>query len=282
MSDEPDLGQTRTLLRRFDLGPLPELDLDEVMRRGRRRRRSIAASRVAAVVAVAVVVGVGFATLHGRSESTPSPVSTVNPTPSPSTAAERVTAVMNAVNTATSVHVLAQFPQGSSLDVVVTQHGALGTLTYKGKTYTYLAVGGGVDFAVYIKGDGFDDYGMLTPAQVATMHGRWVDVTQQGGGPGPFMNLAMLSQWFYPSHGNTTTLGQTKSIDGTSTIAMVNGGMDTTPPTTYVEINAPYRPVLVQYPSDSWTFSQWNAPAPTLPAAPAPADVYNPTNPTQP
>ena len=278
MSDDTDLAGARTVLREFDLGPLPPLDLDDVVRRGHRRRRAAAVQRVAAVVAVVLVAGAGFATVHTRLQGTPTPVSTVTPTPtptpSPSTASERVTAVMNAVASADSVHVVARlFPGGEcTLDVVVTKAGAIGTLTYRGKTAQYLGVGG----ALYMKGDALSS-GILPiqDKQIAAAHGRWLLMTSLG--PSTFMNLTELSKSFYPPHGTTPALGQTRTIDGTPTIALTDqgGSVDVQ----YVEVDAPYRPVLVETPNHvlGFTFSNWDAPAPSLPLAPAPADVYDPS-----
>ena len=273
MSDVPDLAETRAVLREFDLGPLPALDLDEVVRRGHRRRRTAAVQRSAAVVVVVLVASAGFAAAHAHSTHTPPPVSTVSPTPSPSpsptTAAERVLAVMNAVTAADSVHVVAGLAGGSTLDVVVTKDGAQGTLTHQGKTYTYLGVGG----ALYIKGEAFDAFGLLSPTQVAAERGRWVLMTT--GPLNMFMNLTTLGQWFYPQNGTALTLGQTTTINGTPAIALVN---NVNPDVAYVEVDAPYLPVLVEDAThvNHWVFSQWNASAPGLPSAPAPADVYNP------
>jgi hypothetical protein len=275
MNDETDLTGTRALLRDFDLGPLPPLDLDDVVRRGHRRRRAAGAQRIAVVAAVVLVVAAGFANLHTRFHAAPPPVSTVTPTPSPSTAAERVTAVMNAVATAESVHVVARISGGSTLDVVVTKAGAIGTWTYQGKTAEYL----GVDGALYMKGDALSGSVLLAlpiqDSQVAAGHGRWFRMTSMG--PSTFMNLTELSRWFYPPHGSTATLGQTRTIDGTPTIALTEPGFREF--NQYVELDSPYRPVLVETPNQvfGWAFSDWDATAPILPPAPDPADVYDPS-----
>jgi hypothetical protein len=271
MSDGPELEEARAVVRRFDVGPLPPLDLDEVMRRGLRRRRAAAVQRVALVAVLVVVAAAGLATVHARGQHTPSPVSTTSPTPtpSPSTMAGRVLAVMDAITATDSVHVVVRRTDGTTLDVVVTKDGAQGTLTYRGNTYTYLGAGG----ALYIKGDGFDAFGILNPTQVAAAHGRWFLATQTGP-YNDFMNLKILADWFYPQAGVLPTLGQPKTINGTSTFELVNS---VNPYHEYVEANPPYRPVLVQSATEQWTFSDWNARAPT-PSAPAPADVYNPQN----
>jgi hypothetical protein len=96
-------------------------------------------------------------------------------------------------------------------------------------------------------------------------------------GPNTFMNLTELSRWFYPPHGTTPALGQTRTIEGVPTIALTDQGGRTQ--VQYVEVDAPYRPVLVETPDHvlGTTFSDWDAPAPSLSAAPAPADVYDPS-----
>lgn len=279
MNDETDLAGARALLREFDLGPLPPLDLDDVVRRGHRQRRIVAVQVIAAAVAVVLVAGAGFATLHTRFHAAPPPVSTIvpTPTPSPSTAAEQVTAVMNAVAAAKSVHVVARLGRGVTLDVVVTQDGALGTWTYEGKIAEYL----GVDGALYMKGDALSGSDLvnvlpLQEPQVAANRGKWFRMTTFG--PSEFMNLTYLSKTFYPPHGTTATRGATRTIDGTLTVALTDPGNGQRA-TQYVEVEAPYRPVLVETPDHlvSWTFADWNAPAPALPAAPDPADVYDPS-----
>lgn len=279
MSDETELAGARTVLREFDLGPLPPLDLEEVVRRGHRRRRAATVQRVAAVVVVVLVAGVGAAAVRANVHGTPAPSSTLTavptPTSSPSTAAERVTAAMNAVAAAKSVHVVARwFPGGQSvLDVVVTKEGATGTLTYQGRTAQYL----GVDGALYMRGDALSSSVIppLQDAQVAAANGRWLLMTTMG--PSTYMNLTELSKWFYPPHGTTPVLGETRTIDGTPTIALTDQGgrIDVQ----YLEVDAPYRPVLVETPDHvlGFTLSDWDAPAPSLPSAPAAAEVYDPS-----
>jgi hypothetical protein len=279
MSDGPDLEEARVVVRKFDLGPLPTLDLDEVMRRGLRRRRGAVAVRFAVAAVMVAVAAAGFATVHARGQHTPSPVSTVSPTPtpSPSTMAGRVLAVMDAITAADSVHVVVRGTDGTTLDVVVTKHGAQGTLTYRGNTYTYFGAGG----ALYIKGkEGFNGFGVLNATQVAAERGRWVLATQIPAF-NDFMNLKILADWFYPEAGVLPTLGQPKTINGTSTFTLVNSVNSVNPYHEYIEVNPPYRPVLVEAATEQWTFSDWNAhaPTPSAPApAPAPADVYNPQN----
>ncbi len=274
MSDETDLLEARAMLHDFDLGPLPPLDLDQVIRRGHRRRQAVAIQLCAAVVVAVAAVGAGIVTVHGRLAHTPPPAATVTPTPTPSptTADQRVTAVMNAMTAADSVHVVAQLGRGITLDVVVTQAGAEGTLTERGKSAIYLGVGD----ALYIKntkGDLLTD--LFPPAGAA--HGRWALMT--GGTGSPWMNLAILRDSLYPSTGMTVTLGQTRTINGIPTIGIVShGGGQIGERVEYVEMDAPYLPVLLESADhlSSWTLSDWNAPAPSLPAAPAPADVYRP------
>jgi hypothetical protein len=279
MSDETELAGTRTVLQEFDLGPLPALDLDDVVRRGHRRRRVAVVQRVTAAVVVALVAGVGIATVRASVHGTPSPTSTLTPaptpTPSPSTAAERVSSVMNAVATASSVHVVAQLAAvdgPSTLDVVVTKDGAIGTLTHQGRTAQYLGVGG----ALYMRGDGLTGYPPLGPDQLAAANGRWLLMTSLG--PSTYMNLTDLSRSFYPPHGTTPILGATRTIDGTAAIAVTEPQMGSRF-VQYLEVDAPYRPVLIETTNHvlATTFSDWDAPAPAIPSAPDAADVYDPS-----
>ena len=273
-----ELAGARTLLHGFDLGPLPALDLDDVVRRGHRRRRAAAVQRVAAVVVLVLVAGVGLASVHAHLQGTPAAVTTTSPsptpTPSPSTAAERVAAAMNAVASADSVHIVAQLggPNGGSmLDVVVTKNGAVGTFTHQAKTAEYLGVNG----ALYMRGDALADYPTLSPSQLAAVHGRWILMTTLG--QSTWMNLTELSKWFYPPHATTPTLGATKTLDGSRVLALTDQGgrIDVQ----WVQVDAPYRPVRVETPDHilEWTLTDWNAPPPTIPPAPTPAEVYDPS-----
>ncbi len=166
---------------------------------------------------------------------------------------------------------------GSTLDVVVTQDGAHGTLTHDGKTSEYLGVNGaqGPNGALYVKPDALGG-NYLSADQVTKAHGRWVLMT--GTSPlNKYMNLLALSQTFYPSHGTTLSLGETKTIDGISTVALRSNleGAGVV----YVEVGAPFRPVLGESANHlvHETFSDWDAPAPKLPSAPSAADVYEPS-----
>jgi hypothetical protein len=270
MSDETDLLEARAMLHDFDLGPLPPLDLDQVIHRGHRHRQVVAIQVCAAVVVAVAAVGAGIVTVHGRLAHTPPPAATVTPTPSPTTATARVTAAMNAMTAADSVHVVAQLGRGITLDVVVTQAGAVGTLTEPGKSATYLGVGD----ALYIKntkGDLLAD--VFLPA--AGSHGRWTLLTGAGS-VNTCMNLSILRDFLYPPYGTAATLGQRKTVNGVPTIGIVDAGAHEF--VEYVEVDPPYRPVLLETPDHltSWTLSDWNAPTPSLPAAPDPAILYRP------
>jgi hypothetical protein len=180
---------------------------------------------------------------------------------------------MASVADAKSVHVETRFG-GATLDVVVTNAGAHGTLTYQGKTSEYLGVDGakGPNGALYVKPDALGGL-VLSDDQVTAAHGRWVVMT--GTSPlNHYMNLLALSQSFYPSHGTTFRLGPTKTINGVPTIALqsdVEGA-----PSLYVEVVSPYHPVRTESAAHvvGTTYSDWDAPAPRLPAAPAASDVY--------
>ena len=96
-------------------------------------------------------------------------------------------------------------------------------------------------------------------------------------GPNTYMNLTELSRWFYPPHGTTPRLGQTRTIEGTPTIALTDQGGRTRCSTS--RWTRPTDRCSSRRPTTSWasTFSDWDAPAPSLPSAPAPADVYDPS-----
>jgi hypothetical protein len=91
VTETREFDEVRARLQRFDLGPLPDIDLDDVVRRGHSHRRRAFAERVLAVAAVAaLIVGVAVAVPHlGREPEppvvvSPTPTSTGAPTPTPS------------------------------------------------------------------------------------------------------------------------------------------------------------------------------------------------------
>jgi hypothetical protein len=127
---------------------------------------------------------------------------------------------------------------------------------------------------VYVKADALAG-SFLSAEQVSKAHGRWVLAT--GVAPlNRYMNLLALSQSFYPSHGVTQSLGRTRTINGVPTIAIVSDVEESG--ALYVEVGPPYRPVFSESARHvlHGTFSDWDAPAPTIPSAPAAADVYKP------
>jgi hypothetical protein len=88
-----DDSQARARLREFDLGPLPELDLDDLIRRGHRHRRMRFVDRALAAAAVVLLVAgavFGLTRLTGHRDPdvvAPSPTPTATaPTPPPSPA----------------------------------------------------------------------------------------------------------------------------------------------------------------------------------------------------
>jgi hypothetical protein len=111
---EPSERDVRALLAGLDAGPLPELDVDAIMRGGRRYRRRQAAYRaVVSLVVVAVAVGVvtGVARLSAgpapRPVTSPTPTSSPGPTGSPSpsgSATPTVTASFTATGSMSSAH----------------------------------------------------------------------------------------------------------------------------------------------------------------------------------
>ncbi len=283
MSDAPDLLQARAVLHEFDLGPLKPLDVDDVIRRGHRRRRAAFVQAAAAALVVVLAVTGGIAAVQSRVGNTPSPATgttdspTSAPSPSDSPTTETVPAavIMASVADSQSVHVVTRIG-GATLDVVVTKAGAHGTLTYQGKTSEYLGVDGakGPNGALYVEPDALSG-NYLSADQVTKAQGRWVLMT--GVSPlNHFMNILALSQSFYPSHGTSLRLGPTKTINGVQTIALqsdVEGA-----PALYVEIVSPYHPVRTETVAHvvGTTYSDWDAPAPELPSAPAASDVYKP------
>lgn len=88
---DPDVDRASAYFRTFDLGPLPDLDLDAVVRGGHRRRRLIAVDRALALAAVVVLLagaGVVLSRASGPTGPTvtapPGPASTSAPAPSSS------------------------------------------------------------------------------------------------------------------------------------------------------------------------------------------------------
>jgi hypothetical protein len=271
MTDEPDLKQSRALLHEFDLGPLAPLDLDAVIRRGRRRRRNRAAGPwVAGAAAVAILAGAGVATGHLGRSTTPSSVPSVSPTPTPAppTAAGLLAAATTATMTATGVHVTADLGGGAILDVVVTQTSAQGTLARGGKTSAYVAVGD----AVYIKGDALGG-SVVQDSQIAAARGRWFLMTAYAP-LNDFRNLRALAASFTPNAAPAPGMGEMRDIDGSTAVALVQTNVNTI----FVALAAPHLPALLYDNAGAgWAFSGWNATAPIAPVAPDPADVYDPS-----
>jgi hypothetical protein len=89
-----DDSQARTRLREFDLGPMPELDLDDLIRRGHRHRRMRFVDRALAAAAVVLLVAgavFGLTRLTGHRDPdvvapSPTPTATAPTTPPPSPA----------------------------------------------------------------------------------------------------------------------------------------------------------------------------------------------------
>jgi hypothetical protein len=275
MTDEAPENQARSLLREFDLGPLPDLDLDELIRRGHRARRIRTLDRWATVAIVAVVCA-GTVVVTGQlgQHRSSSPVTHLGPTPSPTasptTAAERQANATASILTAVSVHVHRVFDSLTTLDVVVTQTGAVGTLTHAGKSSPYL----GVNDALYVKGDALVGF-LVQDTQFSAAHGRWMLMTSYAP-LNNYRNLKALAQSLStPSGTPPPTLGHTQSIQGTTTIGLVN----TAGATMYVDVTAPYVPYLVtnQNGTPVETLSNWNATAPRIPPAPTPPQVYDPS-----
>jgi hypothetical protein len=275
MTDDAPETQAQSLLREFDLGPLPDLDLDELIRRGHRARRIRTVDRLAAVVAIVAVVcgGAVVVTRQLEQHRASPPVTHLGPTPtttaSPTTAAEREATAKAAILTAVSVHVHFVFDIFTTLDVVVTQTGAVGTLTHSGKSSPYL----GVNDALYVKGDALVGF-LLQDAQFTAANGRWMLMTNYAP-LNSYRNLKALAQSLSTPYGTRPpTLGHTQNIQGTATIGLVN----TAGATMYVAISAPYVPYLVtnQNGTPVETLSNWNATAPPIAAAPAPTQVYDP------
>jgi hypothetical protein len=279
MTDDADLTWTRTLLQEFDLGPLPELDFDEVVRRGHRARRiRVTEQLVAAAAAVAVVAVVGVAAIHGNEHRSAPPVTTVSATPVASTPGELLVAARSAAATATSVHFVGT-QGGMTLDVVVTQAGAVGTLAAPslGTTSSYLYVDG----VAYLKGD--PPPGLITDSQAAAAKGKWIRIPQFGAF-GQGMTLSSLIASVGSNVPTLPTIGESRTVNGTATRALVFS----TGQKMYVATSAPYFPYLLSVPATSdssgstlgsgATMTDWNAPAPKLPAPPPPTEVFDPTS----
>ena len=82
---EPSEPDVRALLAGLDAGPLPQLDVDAVMRGGRRyRRRQVAYRSVVSLAVVLLAVGVVAGVARRSSGPAPRPVTSPTPTSSPS------------------------------------------------------------------------------------------------------------------------------------------------------------------------------------------------------
>ena len=276
MKDPSDWSDVKSFVQEFDLGPLPFLDLDEVVRRGGRQRQVRRVDRwIAVAAAAALVAGVGVGAAHLSGPSTThqpaaslSPTPTPTPTPSPSTGGQRLLTARSATISATSVHVKELLGVGLSLDVIVTANGAQGTLLGQGKTSVVLSVGD----QIYIKGP-VSMPPFLPDSQIAAADGKWILVTSIGS----LFDVHTLYRlgWSFTPYGiPDPTLGSTRDIDGIPTIGLVTQQNFRL----YVGVNPPYRPYLVEttpYPTYA-TYTDWNAPTSPLPSSPSPNDVYVP------
>jgi hypothetical protein len=78
MTEDQDLNVARARVKEFDLGPVPDIDLEAVLRAGHRQRRRLIADRVLAVAALLIlVIGLGVGVTHLGTQPDPA----VGPTP---------------------------------------------------------------------------------------------------------------------------------------------------------------------------------------------------------
>lgn len=278
----PDgFDDVRLLLRDADPGPLPDLDVDAILRDGVRARRRATAERWLAAAAVVVVLGgaaAGIAYLERPAQvytAGPSASSTTGTVPEPLSADQWLLYGQLGIDAASSVRYVGELgttPDGTvvTVDTVLGRGTAQGTVTAGGATSRYLTVGG----RTYMEPAALLELG-LVPAS-AVDGAAWVVLGGERfrvptGVPGP-AGTADASRM-------NPVLVEQRVVDGTATqgISTVwdDGSGTLGKRVFYLEADRPYRPLLVTIDGREVSrFSEWNAPVST-PVAPPAADVVD-------
>jgi hypothetical protein len=272
----------RVLLRELDPGPLPDLDVDAIVRGGELERRRRARSRwyaVAAVLVVVAAVGAGLLTLARPEAVGPAaPGGSSSPTPgtssfrpTPYTPQQWLLYAQTDIDTASSVHVrelLEPDYSSGSIDAVLGATSAIGTITFQGVTSRFVSINGAdyVQPAVPIKA------GLMTQAQAGGA--SWVRLSEPYDsrfripqGVRSVIGTADASRW-------SATFGTPRVVDGTPTTAIDTDirqlQADGEVMTFYLTAEPPYLPLLVvRDGKEIQRFSDWNAPIATPVAPPA-------------
>lgn len=282
----PDgFDDVRLLLHDAHPGPLPDLDVDRILRDGARERRRRSRAQWYAVAAVLVVVAAVAATLLtvtrpealGPSGS-PSPSGASGSTfrPVPQSPDQWLLYAQPAVDEASSVRAVALLYPGYStatVDAVLGRGSADGTVTFDGVTSRYVAIGGDtyVEPAVLVK------LGVIREGDAGAA--RWVRL----GAPdrSRFRVPGRVSALFDLADASrmSATYGTSRVVDGIPTTAIDTNiqGLEAQGEvqTFYLTTEAPHLPLLITRDgTEIARFSDWNAPVAT-PVAPPASEVVD-------
>ncbi|MFN8167821.1 MAG: hypothetical protein U0S36_03460 [Candidatus Nanopelagicales bacterium] len=274
----------RVLLRELDPGPLPDLDVDAIVRGGELERRRRARSRwyaVAAVLVVVAAVGAGLLTLARPEAVGPAaPGGSSSPTPgtssfrpTPYTPQQWLLYAQPDIDDASSVRVVEKLAPGVSdigIDAVLGRDTAQGVLTVGSTTSRYVAVDG----VAYVEPAALLALSLVTPQQVGDA--RWVRLggerfrlpTEVRSAPGTA--LADMP------HGEAR-FGAARTIDGTPATAIETqvdlGDGKVRTQTYYLATEPPRFPLIIELDGEEVArFSDWNAPV-TTPVLPPASEV---------
>jgi hypothetical protein len=278
----PDgFDDVRVLLRELDPGPLPDLDVDAIVRGGELERRRRARSRwyaVAAVLVVVAAVGAGLLTLARPEAVGPAaPGGSSSPTPgtssfrpTPYTPQQWLLYAQPDIDNASSVRVRQLLAPGQStatVDAVLGPRTADGTVSVDGVTSRYIAVDG----VTYVEPAVLVQLGLMSVPPEGTA--RWVKLSGQrfrlpsGVRSAGGVNLADGS-------GMALGYGAARDVDGTPTTVIetqIDAGNGVPARQSYfLRTEAPHLPLLLERDGrEIARFSDWNAPIATPVAPPA-------------
>jgi hypothetical protein len=274
----------RVLLRELDPGPLPDLDVDAIVRGGELERRRRARSRwyaVAAVLVVVAAVGAGLLTLARPEAVGPAaPGGTSSPgtfAPKPFSPQTWLLYAQPGIDAASSVRYQADLgtsPDGVtvSVDTVLGARSAQGTLDADGVTSRYITTRDGVTYvepAVLVK------TGVMKAGDAGSA--SWVRLSPPSESrfraPGSVRDTIDVA--YFSAMG--PEYATPRVVDGRTTKAISVNATEIVPgakvQTFFLDEQAPYHPLLVERDGRQLArFSDWNAPV-TEPVAPPASDV---------
>ena len=274
----------RLLLHDAHPGPLPDLDVESILREGARLRRRTTRDRwLAVAAAVLVVAGAGVAVAQ---ISRPAPVGPSDPStpsagfaPKPFSPETWLLYSQTGIDAASSVHFVGELgtsPDGvtMSVDAVLGQRSAQGSLDAEGVTSRYLTTADGV---TYVEPAALVKAGVITAGDAGSA--SWVRLSPPSQSrfraPGSVrgaVNVADFYRWD-PGYAEPRVIG------GRATVAISIDASQIAPraktQTFFFDEQAPYLPLLIERDGRQIaTFSDWNAPV-TTPVAPPASDVVD-------